>query len=316
MRIIIDLIKKGNAFPKVYNLLKQIPDNILQNNDFNLRHPLGLYNVSIGKIISKMESILNEYNQLKSSNNTGYNLDSIKNRLSDLLHAVLSHFDDCYSIMQTLYPLNKVNINTRFIDKRLENGNHPTIRSFKNNIKPFRDYIAVIVNNIKHNNARIMGTTWKSENELIFGFFLDGEVNNGAISPFQEFNDGKPASLNRDLRFILYGFYEIGEHLDIALKDAIYQEFSVSIDSNKKIESDSKKMEDVIVAISQLSKIFLPSESSKKVPVIEVRELSNSCVFKMVYPSSLNPVIVKKASVTHELSKGDGVTKNFKGNLF
>ena len=45
-----DLAIDGNLMPSVYNLLHSLPKKVLNHEAFGLRHPLGIYNISLSKI--------------------------------------------------------------------------------------------------------------------------------------------------------------------------------------------------------------------------------------------------------------------------
>lgn len=105
MKFHIEKKKRGNCFPFAYNTLKQLDDSIFKHQEHSLRHPLGIYNTSLFSLFEELEKIVTDYQNLieerKDAKLNSPLKESIISSLSNLLHLMQSHYDDCYSILKT-----------------------------------------------------------------------------------------------------------------------------------------------------------------------------------------------------------------------
>lgn len=51
----------GNIAPEVYNLLQNLPDDVIHNQDYGKGHPSAIYHESLSRIIKAFSKVLDLY---------------------------------------------------------------------------------------------------------------------------------------------------------------------------------------------------------------------------------------------------------------
>lgn len=71
-------ITNTNLSTDLYTLLKNLPDNIMYHEEHGLRHPLGIYNISVNRVMSGFKGVINSINTREDFN------DLIKEKNEDI----------------------------------------------------------------------------------------------------------------------------------------------------------------------------------------------------------------------------------------
>jgi hypothetical protein len=213
--------QRGNLYPEAYNCLHSLPDIAIQHGDHGLRHPLGIYSISLQRVIQAFKDVLAEndkvyYAPLKEDGSIDFNTDLLLKAQQELLDALMAHIDDCYHILKALYPASR-RTKTKpepFADKWLEEAKHPTVARFKHLIKPYRDTFAPIVNRMKHEHgilrALLMRNFDQPQNaqQRIVGYFVEGVDKHGTVGPdIKIHGKARAISFHRDLRYHFVHLY-------------------------------------------------------------------------------------------------------------
>src|SRR6266700_7124083 len=151
MKLSLSIAQQGNLYPPVYNCLRSLPDCALHHSDHGLRHPLGIYSLSLGRVVQAFKMVLDENDKIyqtptDSNGSCNFETTALLKAQQELLNALMAHIDDCYQILKALYPASR-RTKTKsepFADKWLEEAKHPTVARFKHLIKPYRDTFAPI----------------------------------------------------------------------------------------------------------------------------------------------------------------------------
>jgi len=64
MKLSLSLAQQGNLYPSVYNCLRSLPDCALHHSDHGLRHPLGIYSLSLGRVVQAFKVVLDENDKI------------------------------------------------------------------------------------------------------------------------------------------------------------------------------------------------------------------------------------------------------------
>ncbi|MBE9005857.1 hypothetical protein IQ259_12550 [Fortiea sp. LEGE XX443] len=312
MKISHKASRDGNINPTIYNYLHLLTDDTLHHNTYNMRHPLAIYNMSLGRVISAFVPILDEIDKVQTAllnvkGNINYDLSKFPTLQKELLDSLLSHIDDCYHILKTIYPPSQSQSSTLFVEKWLEEVKHPTINKFKQDIKTYRDSLAPIVNHIKHGHGRVRSFIIYSKDSNFFayhkessvryypwnpripGYYIEGVQADGKIGPDPKIHPQNTAiSLNYDLRYHFVHIYLVGLYLKNSLVDAISKLYKRKIDLPGQIESNyiSAKIENVAARISKLPTLFFPDEFDKTVASVIYRKKNEESELTVEYPSS------------------------------
>lgn len=138
----------GNYNTELYNILVDLPRNIIFHNEHELREPLGIYTVSTSRVFRAFIKLLEEFN------NPARDLENLDFAHKELLDSMMAYIDDCYLIMKCFYPKSSVSDGILFADKWLKKVDKQIIEDYKKKIEPYRHKVALIVNKTKHNHAR------------------------------------------------------------------------------------------------------------------------------------------------------------------
>jgi hypothetical protein len=180
-----------------------------------LRHPLGIYNISAGRVLARLTRCANELNKITKLSNINQippnGDDELIDRLELILHSAAEHIDDVFTITETL-----------FTTKALHDKS-TAVRALKNAMKPLRDDLAAYINAIKHNHNRIrlLQTEFRAVGEtvVITGFFLES-VSDGKVGPNPLFHpEGKVViSVSAFLWQVLFFLYQVSNSLHKAVE--------------------------------------------------------------------------------------------------
>lgn len=143
--------QEGRFDLRVRALLRAIPDSRLYHQTVPARHPLGIYNVSTGLLLSRLRRLIAEAQEIILSGleisepqptRTG-TLSSVLDTVELSLYAAAAHVDDIETIARCLYR------STR------ESNASGDIRWLRAQLKPIRDRLAGLANHLKHSHNRI-----------------------------------------------------------------------------------------------------------------------------------------------------------------
>lgn len=141
----------------------------------SVRHPFGIYNLSVARIcrnLTKLSDLLSAFWSTLPINKPSD--DDIIDRLELCLYSAAEHVDDIELIAKTFF------IKDQIFAKS------PNVRKLKSEIKPLRDDISKIVNTIKHVHGRIrlleFSFSHSNKNINLIGFFVEG-YKDGVLGP-------------------------------------------------------------------------------------------------------------------------------------
>ena len=309
----------GNVAPEVYNLLNHLPDETLHNLDYGKGHPLAIYNESVSRIIKAFNKVLNIYEKRDIFNEfpTSDFIELLEEQ-KELLHAMHSHFDDCYQILKITspypdtekIPAKKMKSIKRSAYSWLNNFKHPGIKYFVDNTESYRTFLGKIVNKIKHEQARLRGITVIMDQQQYLGYYIEIiglNKDNIAKLPDPKIHPGGTAfSFSRDLAFHFYNLYETSFYLKKSLELSFHKLYNISIEYEK-IEVDYPDFKDMAKRISNLNIEFFLDEYSKPNPIIVYIEKDKELILKIDSPwyKSYIPNVIK----VYWLYEHDGITE-------
>lgn len=287
--------RDGNLQPKAFNCLKLLNESFTYHKDHTQRHPFSIYSNSIQKVIQSFNAVLDEIDRISTAlfnadGNLDYPLKKLPDLQKELLYALQSHIDDCYSILKVIHPYDS-KVQEKHPDRWLDKVGHPAYKDFRNAINDYRESFAPIVNKIKHNGsqlrpimmysrgrgivARTVETSIQTfpKNARIIGYFLEGMQPNGHIGPDFEIHPGgiTAISLNRDLRYHFANLYRVGDHLRAAIARTVRHFHKIKLPRDVAVNDTASQynIESIAERISKLPLLFFENEFSKKTPDIK-----------------------------------------------
>ncbi len=334
MKFTLSVAQQGNLYPSVYNCLRSLPDCALHHADHGLRHPLGIYSLSLGRVVQAFKVVLDENDKIyqaptDSNGRCNFETDTLLKAQQELLDALMAHIDDCYQILKVLYPANRNGERkpAHFAHLWLSQAKHPTVRFFKDQIKPYRETFAPIDNKMKHEHGRLRSIVMRHPALLnvphmrIAGYFVEGVDKHQALGPDREIHEGKYAiSFHHDLRHHFVHLYTVGHFLALALIDVIKIEYLPDFKPEQYVSVSQAQIEEiknVAERIASLPFLFYMNEVTKPVPSVELLTINEDItlilheklVFKTLaslHSSTLNPYHIEIQY------KGDDVSRSWK----
>lgn len=334
LKLSLSVAQQGNLYPSVYNCLRSLPDCALHHSDHGLRHPIGIYSLSFGRVIQAFKMVLDENDKIyqaptDSNGKCNFETAALLKAQQELLDALMAHIDDCYQILKALYPANRNGAKkpAQFAHQWLSQAKHPTVELFKEQIHPYRETFAPIDNKMKHEHGRLISIVMRHPNLIngpqicIAGYFVEGVDSHQMLGPDQEIHEGKYAiSFHHDLRHHFVHLYTVGHFLAQALIDVIKIEYLPSFKPEQYVSISQPEIEEiknVAERVASLPFLFYMNEVTKPVPSVQMLAtnegitliLHEKLVFKTVATlraSTLNPYQVEIQY------KGDGVSRSWK----
>jgi hypothetical protein len=179
--------------PAVSVLRRLAADVASRHTELGLRHPLGIYNMSITKIAHACSRVMEALPHVEIASARTPEAKEGDARLIDayeaLLHALMHHMDDCQSILRCL-------ASTENYRKE------PAVKEFEKAVCEYRDFIGILVNRVKHEQGRIRPITVRLDMFRFGGYFVESGLATGGVGPDRKIHrDGEAFSFNRDLRY-------------------------------------------------------------------------------------------------------------------
>jgi hypothetical protein len=335
---------ENKANTDLYFLLKSLPSDILFFHEYDdLRHPLGIYNLSSTRVIDAFRDVLNG---LSSKNDYDFEIFKLNTVLveakkdlklspekADNINTKIQEYE---SQLQQLHEAENKE-NKRILDAQKElldslmafsdDSEHilkcffsvhsirpkgssykHLLKEYKGRIEDYRNVIAHIDNKIKHNHARLSSIKFKTELGNIEGYYVVG-ITQGSIGTNREIhkpfrNQDTAFSFNRDLKFHLINFIFICHYLKVII-GKIDDKYSITLESNTAGFDD---IYDIVERIQVLPNLFFPDEFFKQVPEIKIAD--NETEF--ILPSSDAKLLTYLNSEIRCSFIGDGVSNRFR----
>ncbi len=103
MKFTLSVAQQGNLYPSVYNCLRSLPDCALHHSEHKLRHPIGIYSLSLGRVVQAFKVVLDENEKIYQTpidSNCQCNFETVAllKAQQELLDALMAHIDDCFQI--------------------------------------------------------------------------------------------------------------------------------------------------------------------------------------------------------------------------
>jgi hypothetical protein len=280
----------------------------LFNDRHGLRHPLGIYNVSIAKIEERFKKVLKELEPfLKVENSKQVKDDWVATLLDaqeSLLYSLEEHFDDCFSILDCFFP----NSSTR--------KKNAQVKLFAKRLEPYSDLVGELVNKMKHRNARLRGVILSLGDKVVPGYFLEGVHPDGALGPDLRIHKG-PGGLTafsffRDLRLHFVNLFATSEYLT-----KVIDHLGKSTNSDSQVTCSWAA--ELGKALAALPATYYPNEFSLRNPWITYNEEQDGYITLTLSMGEKSP---QPRTFAHEggrtmfevraLYRGDSVTRSFK----
>ncbi|MEK4244266.1 hypothetical protein MKZ20_02855 [Psychrobacillus sp. FSL K6-2684] len=314
MNIIINKSQTGNYNTDLYNLLNNIPDNILYNQEHRLRPPLGIYSVSTIRVFNAFEKVL------ALLKNKDSKIDEIATEHGELLDSLMAYIDDGYLMIKCFFPASSVKKNIPFAHnwlKAVDNNVKEIIEDYQKDIFEHRDILAKIVNKIKHNHARYCHIEASTIFGKIRGFYIEGVNEKGVIIPELDIhpiynNIYTSISYNKDIKERLVDFYIISKLLENVIHRIVKTKYNITLTPTQCNYAQDDKVLKILKDCESLPNLYFSDEYEKEIPQIKVDSNSNVIELRSsAYKSFKNKFVRPTSYKIRTIMTADGVSNSW-----
>ena len=273
--------------------------------EYQLRHPFGIYNVSLNRVLSSFEDLstglaaINERDLLSNKGNPKWDA-NLLHSLEKLLYALMEHMDDCENILRCFFPPGTK------INKEI------SIKAYQSSVDSYRTHIGKVVNHLKHKQGRLYSIGMFIGDIPHLGYFVEGTSEDGSLGPAPNIHArGSTAfSYARDIRYHLYNLYYVSAKLSEAV-ETIASPFANKV--AYEIGDNNTNLEKILSHVAELPMVVFPDEIQKDFPFVAVDHVDETIIFTTSmkrHPHGLRTGPSPTRFVA--FFKGDGVTRSFR----
>jgi hypothetical protein len=290
--------------PEAIAALTATYDRPFHNDVHALRAPIGIYNVSLGNLLPRFESVLSAIESVLNNrpflDRAAYTWDEpFLDAYRILLYSLPEHLEDCRAILKTLFP-----------DSKSCAADY-TARAYVKAVEPYRRSVARIVNHMKHKHGRLHSVVSHVGTTVVLEYFVDGVGPDGAIGPAREVHPDGQSAINvwHDLRFHFAHIYIVSYHLSRAV-EAIMGEGVDTDPVNKPLED---RLADLASRLSRLPLLLDSDRLDEPLAAVHLKRFADDArTIRICYPE---PGVVFEELTAPMLTTarlvGDGVTRSF-----
>lgn len=209
---VVDAQSPNNVDPKprIAWLLRSLPGDKLYHQRLRLRHPAGIYSLSLGRLSSRFQNVLNELDSVRADYADSRELPELEiliDRQESLLYALAEHLDDCKNILKSFFESNKTA------------NKDEAVRDSGSRVADYRNRVGQIVNSVKHRTGRLCGVMMYDEEIFVPGYYVESAIDRCTVGPDPMLHNGGDTaiSLYRDLKYHFVQVYFLGNHLENAV---------------------------------------------------------------------------------------------------
>lgn len=297
--------QRGSLNPEAVETLSLEFNLPLHHLEYKLRHPFGIYNVSLGNIFAAFENLLlalayASEQDIQSNKSASKWSEDLLSSLEKLLYSLMEHMDDCENIIKCFFP-----VGTKL-------NQESSVRDYQSSVNSYRTHIGKVVNHLKHNQGRLRSFGMIIDNVPHLGYFVEGLSEDGSLGPAPHIHSGSSTAFSyaRDIRFHMYHLY----YVSAKLSDTIS---AISIPDKDKIihqiGDNSTSLEKILYKITQLPMVVFPDEIKKDFPLISIenmQEVKKFIATMKKHPYGISTALPRTLFLT--IFKGDGVSRSFR----
>lgn len=289
---------KGIALPAQVALEALPVSHPLFHADYERRHPLAAYNVSLSMVSTRGKTVCDAVAAAfpvgagKTNDSTAFGVLEAQDAFLDSL---IEHLEDCKGVLVCFSP-------------KGQNPHKAVIEAYERGVQPYRDHVGLLVNHIKHKQGRLCFTEMRSQRVVVPGYWLEQVKAGGEVGPHDQLHrSGHTAfSFFRDLRFHVVQVVAVSTNLARGVEAITFQPSSTARGSQ------NPGILNLLQAVSALPTFVFPDEVVDPWPLISAPKHRgrHSLRIRVEYPSAGNPLSFSRGKFS-SIAMGDGVTRAF-----
>ncbi|WP_346888162.1 hypothetical protein [Clostridium sp. UBA1056] len=293
MELLLDINTKGNFDTELYNILSNIPNNILFNFEHELRRPITIYQRARERVFKAFEDLLKVV-QIKSISFESIDWGKIDEAHQELLDSIMSFTDDGYNIIKCFYPKSRGKKEEKSAVEWLKKVEPKLMKECNDNVYSYRKRIGLIDNKIKHEHGRYQHLQFSFSYYQVYGYYIDSVDKDGVFQPNEKihpkFNGKRTAiSYNKDIRELLINVYLIADQFATAIKKIVYKEHNIQLSSFLCSVDDNDRILELFKNINGLQEAFFLDEYVE-LPQFIISE-NKTVLRKPAYKSYINKLL-------------------------
>lgn len=289
---------KGIALPAQV-ALEALPASLpLFHADYERRHPLAAYNVSISMVSARGKTVCDAVASAfpvgagKTNKSAAIGVLEAQDAFLDSL---IEHLEDCKGVLLCFSP-------------KGENPHKAVIEAYERGVQPYRDHVGLLVNHIKHKQGRLCFTEMRSQRVVVPGYWLEQVKAGGEVGPHDQLHrSGHTAfSFFRDLRLHAVQVVAVSTNLARGVEAITLQP------SNATRASQDPGILSFLQAVSALPAFVFPDEVVDPWPLVSAPKHRgrHSLRIRVECPSAGTPLSFSRGEFS-STARGDGVTRAF-----
>lgn len=274
--------------------LRAIKDQVQALPDEGLRHPLGIYNVSVQTVVAAASHLLDELEKTfplvgEEAADRVLRAEGLRQATRQFLLANAEHVDACEKILKCYFA------------SKGDAEYAKAKRELRSNLAWYGRHVMTQANHLKHRQAQVRSLSLYTDQLAAPGYFVESQIAPDVVGPDPIVHDGKNAgfSYSRQLRVFICGLFYVSRTLSVFLSGRKPDEVS----SN----SETPGLGGLIERIASFPDFMFPDEYGQ--PYAGVHSSKNNFVISYGLKKSVAPPY-SRAQFKMGLG-GDGVTRSF-----
>jgi hypothetical protein len=273
-----------------------------------VRHPLGIYNVSLVQVFERFETVIRQHDEIVKTRPFTNKDDCVSGAppwlrefltgYQQLLYALAEHVEDCYTILETCLPPGALK-------------KHPARKAYLDATDEYRDHVGRVVNHIKHQHGRLRLVLGYDDTSCTLSYFVDGIRADGFLGPAYEVHSDGPTHFNVavDLRFHFAHLYVLAHHLSRAIEAILGEGTDVGQQADRQIEAAVRIAE----AIQQLPITLNTLHEAASASYVQLRRVGQAVTILIKHPEALVLEALDETTLSSSriYIETDGVTRRF-----
>lgn len=277
--------------PRVLEVLRQRQHREYYNAQWQLRKPIGVYNVSMRNVWESFKEVLDELNIVLNQErfrdpSSGLWERTLIRRQEDLISRLLRYFDDCFNMLCAFFPRTTTGRDLKALKKDQKTiGRDSRIQEAWSAVTEYRTHVANVMNHIKHHQGLLRCIVAFNDTTVIPGYFVEYVNANEVLTPHPDVHrtfrgQATAFSFYRDLRYKLWLVYAVGEQV----ADAVCQLEPTTTPYPDK-PMDETYIFDIVSRIAALPSRVFRDEEGLDFPYVGVSEKDGVRKIYLEFPS-------------------------------
>lgn len=237
---------------------------------YRVRHPGGIFNLQLGEVASSLLNLTIHVNS--SAPNTPLENKELLRKLRDALFSFTNYYNAAYDILLGCCKVEESRPE-KDVWRWLKAHGYSAEGVYRSGLSEAKFFLDIF-NELKHSSKQFGAVTLirMRDGVRVSGYYLECVDETGVIIPDPLYHGNDTAerganSFSFDLRRLYYLIYKVSDVLLAALKHQFREVYSTELPFDSQHSADSKHMDDLYEAISQLPDVFFPNEYRKAVPL-------------------------------------------------